>query len=164
MRAAVIRRKKMLTTPTQPGAGQKLKTGGKHTACCFLYRGEVLPRDVDAATATIKTGRTIQFVYQCPALFKVRINYQPPTVIPSGDLAKVQMTVCTLSDTAAIAEAWAWLYQKFNLMYGKRAFVLWCVGEGMEEGEFSEPGEATAALGKDYQEFGIDSVVGEERG
>ena len=69
--------------------------------------------------------------------FQVGINYQPPTVIPGGDLAKVkqldeldtrlsffnfrsfsqrpsktfysqvQRAVCMLSNTTAIAEAWA---------------------------------------------------------
>jgi tubulin alpha len=29
--------------------------------------------------------------------FKVGINYQPPTVVPGGDLAKVQRAVCMLS-------------------------------------------------------------------
>ena len=38
---------------------------------------------------------------------QVGINYQPPTVVPGGDLAKVQRAVCMLSNTAAIAEAWA---------------------------------------------------------
>ena len=35
-----------------------------------------------------------------------------------------------LSNTTAIGEAWARLDHKFDLMYAKRAFVHWYVGEG----------------------------------
>ena len=44
---------------------------GKYMACCLLYRGDVVPKDVNAAIATIKTKRTIQFVDWCPTGFKV---------------------------------------------------------------------------------------------
>jgi tubulin alpha len=89
---------------------------GKYMACCMLYRGDVVPKDVNAAIATIKTKRSIQFVDWCPTGFKVGINYQPPTVVPGGDLAKVPRAVCMLSNTTAIAEAWARLDHKFDLV------------------------------------------------
>ena len=53
-----------------------------------------MPKDVNAAVATIKTKRTIQFVDWCPTGFKCGINYQPPTVVPGGDLAKVMRACC----------------------------------------------------------------------
>ncbi|EEC12427.1 alpha-tubulin, putative [Ixodes scapularis] len=111
---------------------------GKYMACCLLYRGDVVPKDVNSTIAAIKTKRSIQFVDWCPTGSKVGINYQPPTVVPGGDLAKVQRAVCMLSSTTAFAEAWARLDHKFDLM------------------------EDLAAIEEDYEEVGIDSAEGAE--
>merc|ERR1712157_363405 len=97
----------------------------------------------------IKTKRTIQFVDWSPTGFKCGINYQPPTVVPGGDLAKVMRASCMISNSTAIAEVFSRIGHKFDLMYSKRAFVHWYVREGL------------AALEKDYEEVGIETAEGE---
>jgi tubulin alpha len=60
---------------------------GKYMACCLLYRGDVVPKDVNTAISVIKTKRSIQFVDWCPTGFKVGINSQPPVAIPGLELS-----------------------------------------------------------------------------
>uniref|UniRef100_A0A8C8DVK5 Tubulin/FtsZ 2-layer sandwich domain-containing protein n=1 Tax=Oryzias sinensis TaxID=183150 RepID=A0A8C8DVK5_9TELE len=64
---------------------------GKYMACCLLYCCDVVSKDVNATITSIQNKGSIQFELDwCPTGFKVGINYQPPTIVPGGDLTKVQ--------------------------------------------------------------------------
>ena len=73
---------------------------GKYMACCLLFRGDVVPKDVNAAIASIKTKRTIQFVDWCPTGFKV-MNYFICPVIGT-QFSKVGLMKCTSRKSAGI--------------------------------------------------------------
>ncbi|XP_055850249.1 tubulin alpha-4A chain-like [Episyrphus balteatus] len=139
---------------------------GKYMACCILYRGDVVPKDVNSAIATVKAKNKVRFVDWCPTGFKVGINYKPPSVVPNGDLAAVTRGASMLASTTSIAEAFGRLDQKFDLMFAKKAFVHWYMAEGMESDEFVEARENLATLETDFKEVEgdivSDGVISEE--
>lgn len=66
-----------LTSSCFEPANQMVKcnpTSGRYMSCCLLYRGDVVPTDVNNAIANIKSKRSIMFVDWCPTGFKVNLK------------------------------------------------------------------------------------------
>ncbi|XP_026470452.1 tubulin alpha chain-like [Ctenocephalides felis] len=130
---------------------------GKYMACCMLYRGDVVPKDVNAAITILKENKCIKFVDWCPTGFKIGINSQSPIAITGSELLPISKAALMLSNTTAIQQAWGNLNKKFDLMYAKRAFIHWYVNEGMEEVEFKEAQIDLNILETDYEEISKNS-------
>ena len=70
--------------------------------------------------------------------------------INGSNLARTIKSASMLTNSIRILDVFEKLNHQFDQMYAKRAFVCHFMGE-MEEGDFSEGREGTAALVKDYE-------------
>ena len=111
-------------------------TWGKYMACSLLYRGDILPKESVSAMSQIRNNSTIQFVDWCPTGFKVSINNKPMTAKKGSGIYPSTRSCSMLGNTTAIAMLYSNIDHKFDLLYAKRAFVHWYIGD-FEEGEFS---------------------------
>jgi len=130
----------------------------QYMSCCLLYRGDVVPKDVNAAIDAVRNKKKISFVKWCPTGFKVGINREPPSMIAEGDMPEVPRAVAMLANTTGMAGAWRKVNHKFALMFAKRAFIHWYIEEGMEEMDFTEAQQNLLALEADYKEIAKDSA------
>ncbi|CAL8108173.1 unnamed protein product [Calicophoron daubneyi] len=130
---------------------------GKFMSCTMLYRGNVSPSQVYLSLMELKNNRGIEFVDWCPTGFKVGISSSPPVTVADSRVAQCDKNVVMLANNSAVGQAWQRLTHKFYLLYSKRSFIHWYVGEGMEESEFNDALVNLTSLVKDYEEATLDS-------
>lgn len=127
----------------------------KIIATCLSFRGAAAgwQRGLAATVLHSKMNQALNFVDWCPTGVKVAIHAVPPLrPVPESCLAECPANLTMLiNGTAAAQRALQNINAQFLRLYERRCFVHWYVGEGMEEGEFTEASDCIADIISEYK-------------
>lgn len=128
---------------------------GKYFACSLFYRGDVTVKEVYTSISDLKTTKQLKFTNQGLYRFKVGVCNQPPFHISNGDMANVRKAVSLAFNSTICSSIFDTLSFKFDLLYSKRAFAHWFVGNVMEAANLSEARNEMDKLLTDYMETAV---------
>merc|ERR1712037_701868 len=135
----------------------------KYMAISVNYRGDIKSKVANATIQWVKQQGKVSFVEWCPTGFKIGLNDTPAKAVVGDDMAEAARNCTMIGNNVAVNRVFSErLSKKYDMMYSQRAYVHWYVGEGMEEGEFSEAREDLGFLEKDYLDVVSEQASDEE--
>merc|ERR1712241_1490938 len=114
----------------------------KYMAISINYRGAIKSKEANSTVQWLKQNNKVSFVEWRPTGFKIGLNGTPAAAVKDDIMATSKKNIVMIGNNVAVSRVFTErITKKYDMMYAQRAFVHWYVGEGMEEGEFSEARE-----------------------
>lgn len=102
---------------------------GKYMSCLFMFRGDMTPKEVNTALAKFNGHEAIPFVSWSPVGIKVSSNAKRSLVLPNAPMHSPLNSVAVLGNSSSMSRVLRTLNDKFDLLFGRRAFVHWYTEE-----------------------------------
>ena len=123
-------------------------TKGKLLGCHLQYRGDVSEGLANLGCRSVRT--TLPKCSWQPCAVKSATSTAPPGTVPDSDLIKLDRSVVMLSNSSAVGVLLRKLSDTAARLQCYRAYYHWYVGNGIDEGEFSEARCQLESLDRSY--------------
>jgi tubulin alpha len=97
----------------------------------IIYKGDVVPKDVNIAISNIKTY--LQNIDPKFYDLQVEMYNNEPFVNPSGNMARFKASCCAFTNSTSIVDTFNGIASKFDSMYEKDAFIQYYATSEIEE-------------------------------
>lgn len=118
---------------------------GRYLAVSAIFRGIMSMKDIDEQMLNIQSKNSSYFVEWIPNSVKTALCNIPPKGL--------KMSATFIGNSTAIQEIFKRISDQFSLMFSRKAFLHWYIGEGMDEMEFTEAESNMNDLVAEYQQY-----------
>jgi len=133
---------------------------GKYLTAAAIFRGKkVTTKQVDEQMINIQTKQAASFVEWIPNNIKSSVC----DIAPRGQT----MSATFVGNSTSIQDVFKRVSEQFSVMFRRKAFLHWYLGEGMDEMEFTEAESNVNDLVAEYQQYQeatIDEAVADGDG
>ena len=118
---------------------------GRYLTVGVIFRGLVSKKELEAQMLSVQEKNSSYFVEWIPSNVKVAACDIPPRGF--------KMSSTLIANSTAIQELFKRISEQFTAMFGRKAFLHWYTGEGMDEMEFTEAESNMNDLISEYQQY-----------
>jgi len=118
---------------------------GRYLTASATFRGSCSTKEVDDCMLQAQNKNSQYFVEWIPGNIKSSLCSVPPVGL--------KVSVTFIGNSTCIQEVFTRVKEQFGMLFGRKAFLHWYTGEGMDEMEFTEAESNMADLISEYLQY-----------